>query len=73
MSRYERVNLLAQYRATPLGGAAQVTEWEVRFFEPGQAANSAFYTSRKDADKDIVRLSKRGFEHEGPFRPGSRV
>lgn len=72
MSRYERVNLMAQYRATPLGGTAQVSEWEVRFFEPGQAANSAFYTSRRDADRDIDRHTQRGFGHEGPFPARAR-
>lgn len=68
MSRYERVNLLAQYRATPFGGPAQVLEWEVRYFEPGgQAANSAFYASRADAERDIVREARRGFSSKGPF------
>ena len=72
MSRYERVNLRAQYSATPLGGQAQVHEWEVRFFDPATgAANSAFYTSPRDAGQDITKQARLGFEHEGPFPAGA--
>jgi hypothetical protein len=67
MSRYERVNLHARYRATPLGQAAAVREWEVRFCEPGGAANSAFYASRRDALADMDRETARGRACEGPF------
>lgn len=68
MSRYERVNLRAQYSATQLGGTAGVKEWEVQFFEPGStAANSAFYSSPGDARRDIAREARKGRTHEGPF------
>jgi hypothetical protein len=71
MSRYERVNQHARYRATPAaGGPAQVKEWEVRFFEPSGAANSAFYASRRDALADIQREIGRGRNCEGPFAVG---
>jgi hypothetical protein len=71
MSRYERVNLMAQLRATPLGGTARVREWEVRYFEPGgAAANSAFYASRSDAARDIRRQALLGRISEGPFPVG---
>jgi len=72
MSRYERVNLRAQYSATPIGGHARVKEWEVRFFDPATgAANSAFYTSPRDAGQDITRQARLGFEHDGPFPAGA--
>ena len=72
MGRYERVNLLAQYRATPFGGTAQVTEWEVKVFEPGgAAANSAFYASRRDAEKDIQRETAKGNTCVGPVPAGN--
>ena len=68
MGRYEQVNLLAAYRATPMLGKAQVSEWEVKVFEPGAAAaNSAFYTSRRDALQDIDRETRRGRMCEGPI------
>jgi hypothetical protein len=72
MGRYERVNLLAMYRATPFGGTAQVTEWEVKVFEPGAAAaNSAFFTSPRDAQAGIREEERRGNTCEGPFPAAS--
>lgn len=72
MGRYERVNLLAMYRATPFGGTAQVREWEVKVFEPGAtAANSAFYTNRRDALQDIDRETAKGNRCEGPVPAGN--
>lgn len=68
MSRYDRVNQHARYRAKPAtGGPAEVHEWEVRFLEPGGAANSAFYASRRDALADIQREATRGRTCEGPW------
>ena len=69
MSRYERVNLRARYGATPLmSGQAQVHEWEVQYFDPaGAAANSAFFTSRADAAREVERERQQGNAADGPF------
>ena len=68
MSRYKRVNLRAQYGATPMGGHAQVREWEVKVFEPdAAAANSAYFTSPRDARQGIAAEERRGNTCEGPI------